>query len=106
MPHEVRSVKYTSLVLSRTGRLSHYQSGGTIIEEINKEAKRDLVGVPNESQWQRSFKNLDNMNEIHLKTFKDAGVTDQKSTSYETNRYIETEVRKICALIRQNKYLE
>ena len=50
MPHEVRSVKYTSLVLSRTGRLGHYQSGGTIIEEINKEVKRDLVGVPNESQ--------------------------------------------------------
>ena len=46
------------------------------------------------------------MNEIHLKTFKDASVTDQKSTSYETNRYIEKEVRKICALIRQNKYLE
>ena len=46
------------------------------------------------------------MNEIRLKTFKDAGVIDQKSTSYETNRNIEKEVRKIRALIRQNKYLE
>ena len=29
------------------------------IEEINKEAKRDLVGVSNETQWKRSFCNLD-----------------------------------------------
>ena len=83
MPHEIRSIKYTSLALSWTGRLGHYQSGDPIIEEINKEPKRDLVGVPNESQWRRSFRNLDNMNEIGLKTFNNAGVTDQKSTSYE-----------------------
>ena len=33
------------------GRLGHYQSGDAIIEEINKEAKRDVVGVPDETQW-------------------------------------------------------
>ena len=40
--------KHLSLVLSRTGRVGHYQSGDAIIEEVNKEAKRDLVGVPNQ----------------------------------------------------------
>ena len=64
MPCEIRSIKFSSLVLGRTGRLVHYQSGDAIIEEINKEAKRNLVGVPNEDQWRRSFRNLDNMNEI------------------------------------------
>ena len=50
MPHEIGSIKFSSLVLSRTGRLGHYQSGNAIIEEINKETKRDLVGVPYEHQ--------------------------------------------------------
>ena len=59
MPHEIRALKYSSLVLSRTRRSGHYQSGDTFIEEINKEAKRDLVGVSNETQWKRSFCNLD-----------------------------------------------
>jgi len=31
MPHEVRVVKFTSLVLSRTGRVRHYQSGDAIM---------------------------------------------------------------------------
>ena len=64
MSYEIRSIKFCSLVLGRTGRLVHYQSGDAMIEEINKEAKRDLVGVPNEHQWRRSFRNLDNVNDI------------------------------------------
>ena len=51
MPREVLNLKYSSLVLSRTDRAGHYQSGDAIIEEINKEGKRDLVGVPSETQW-------------------------------------------------------
>lgn len=78
MPHEMWLIKKTSPVLSRTGRLGRYQSGHAIIEKINKEAKRDLAGGPDESQWCRSFKNLDNMNYTPLKTFRDADVTDQK----------------------------
>ena len=62
MPHEIRALKYSPFVLSRTGRSGHYQSGDAVIEEINKEAKRDLVGVPNETQWKRSFRNLDMTN--------------------------------------------
>ena len=42
MPHGIRKPKYSSLVLSRTRRLGYYQSGDAIIEEINKEAKRDV----------------------------------------------------------------
>ena len=51
MPREVLNLKYSSLVLSTTGHAGHYQSGDAIIEEINKEGKRDLVGVPSETQW-------------------------------------------------------
>ena len=106
MPHEIRSIKFSSLVLSRTGRLGHYQSGDAIIEEINKEAKRDLVGVPNEHQWRRSFRNLDNMNEIRRKTFLLAGVKDHKSRNYDSKTDISKEVMKIRILIRKNKCLE
>ena len=53
MPQEVLNLKYSSLVLSRTGR-QDYQSGDAIVEE-NKEGKRNLVGVPNETQWKRAF---------------------------------------------------
>ena len=59
IPHEVRSITYSSLVLCCTRRLGHYQGGDAIIEEINKEAKRDIVGIPNEMQWKKSFRNLD-----------------------------------------------
>ena len=50
--------------LSETRRLGHYQSRDAAIEEINKETKKDLIGIPNEAQWRRSFHNLDLMNEI------------------------------------------
>ena len=42
MPHEICKFKFSSLVLSRTRRLGHYQSGDAIIKQINKEAKRDV----------------------------------------------------------------
>ena len=51
MPPEISSVKFSSLVLSRTNRIGHYQSGDAVIEEINKEAKRNLVGVLNDIRW-------------------------------------------------------
>ena len=70
MPHEIRALKYSSLVLSRTGRSGHYQSGDAVIEEINKEAKRDLVGVPNETQWKISVRNLDMMNTLRATLYK------------------------------------
>ena len=50
MPTEILILKSNALVMSRTGRVGHYQSGDAIIEEINKEAN-DLVGVPTETQW-------------------------------------------------------
>ena len=70
MPLEIRALKYSSLVLSRTGRSGHYQSGDAVIEEINKEAKRDLVGVPNETQWKISVRNLDMMNTLRATLYK------------------------------------
>ena len=70
MPHRIRALKYSSLVLSRTGRSGHNQSGDAVIEEINKEAKRDLVGVPNETQWKISVRNLDMMNTLRATLYK------------------------------------
>ena len=55
MPHEIQSIKLSSLVLSHKWRLGHYQSGHAIIKEIDKEAKRDLVGVPNEHHGENHF---------------------------------------------------
>ena len=92
--------------MSRTGRIGHYKSGDAIIEEINNEGKRDLVGVPNENQWKRSFRNLDMMNKIRASTFEDAGIKDTKGCSYEYDRNIRKEVHTIRAVIREHKYLE
>ena len=106
MPREIRALKYSSLVLSRTGRSGHNQSGDAVIEEINKEAKRDLVGVPNETQWKRSFHNLDMMNTLRAKTLEDAGVSDQKEGNYSSCKNIAIEVKKIRTLLRETQYLE
>ena len=54
MPRKVLNLKYSSLVLSRTGHAGHYQSGDAI-EGINEEGKGDLVGVSNKTQWKRDF---------------------------------------------------
>ena len=96
--HEVRSIKYTSLVLSQTRRFGHNQSSDSVTEEINKDTKRNLAEVLNKSQWWRWFK--------ILKTIRNAGVTGQKSKSYETKCDIKKEIRIARALMRQNKYLK
>ena len=64
MPSQISLLKSSPLVLSRTVRVGHYQSGDAVTEEINKEAKRDLVGVSIQIQWKRSFQKLDMINEI------------------------------------------
>ena len=71
-------MKYSSLVLSRTGCAGHYQSGDAIIEEINKEEKHDLVG----------------------------GIKDTKVSSYDTAHDIKMKVQLIREVIRGCKYLE
>ena len=102
MPREVLNLKYSSLVLSRAGCAGHYQSGDAIIEE----GKRDLVGVTNETQWTRAFRNLDMMNEVRSSTFRDAGIKDTKVSSYDTECDIKKEVQLIREVIRGCKYLE
>ena len=106
MPQEVLNLKYSSLVLSRTDRAGHYQSGDAIIDEINKEGKRDLLGVSNETQWKRAFRNLDMMNQVRSSTFRDAGIKDTKVSSYDTERGMKKEVQLIREVIRGCKYLE
>ena len=69
---------YSSLALSRTGCAGHYQSGDAIIEEIDKEGKRDLVD----------------------------GIKDTKVSSYDTEHDIKMKVQLIRKVIRGCKYLE
>ena len=99
MPREVLNLKYSSLVLSKTGCAGHYQSEDAIIEEINKKGKRDLVGVPNETQWKRAFQNLDMI-------LRDAGIKDTKVSSYDIECDIKKEVQLKRVVIRGCKYLE
>ena len=99
MPREVLKLKYSALVLSKTGCAGHYQSEDAIIEEINKKGKRDLVGVPNETQWKRAFLNLDAI-------LRDAGIKDTKVSSYDIECDIKKEVQLKRVVIRGCKYLE
>ena len=62
--------------------------------------------MPNETQWKRSFRNLDTMNEIRPVTCKDAGVKDQRNSSYDSASNICQEVTKIRTLIREHNYLQ
>ena len=80
--------------------------GDAVIEEINKEAKWDLVGAPNETQWKRSFRNLEMMNTLQSKTLEDVGVSDQMEGNYSSCKNIAVEVNKICTLLRETQYLE
>ena len=106
MQQKLKSLKLSSLVLSRTQRIGHYQSGHVVIEELNEEAKRDLVGVPNETQLRRSFRNLDNTNKICASTFAHAEIKDPTSSNYETTRDIQKKVLKIRVFIHHSQYLE
>ena len=51
MPPEISSVRFSSRILSRTNQIGHYQSGDAVMEEINKVAKRNILGVPSDIQW-------------------------------------------------------
>ena len=86
--------------------LGHYQSEDAIIEEVNKESKRDVVGVPSAAQWKRSFRNLDNMNKLRSATFYDAGIRDITNSSNKSRCDKQKEVIKIRAIIRKMKYVE
>ena len=66
IPNEIKDCMHSTLSLSRTGRHGHYQSGDAMIEEINKQAKKWVIGVPTQSQWKRSFRNLDNLDEVNI----------------------------------------
>ena len=37
------------------------------LEEINKAAKKGVIGVPSFNQWQKSFGNLDDLSEVKHK---------------------------------------
>ena len=57
MPAKLKEVMYSSMTLSRTGRVGHYQGGDACLEEINKEAKAWIppTGVPTDTDWVKSL---------------------------------------------------
>ena len=66
-PNEIKSYMHSAFSMSRTNRPGHYQSGGAVIEEINKQGKKWVIGVPTQSQWTRSFRNLDMLDKVNMK---------------------------------------
>ena len=66
MPDQLRDEKERFISVSRTGRKGHYQGGDALLEEVNKESKGwlSMTGVPTNTQWQRVFRNLDNLNKV------------------------------------------
>ena len=52
------------LTASCSNNVGHYQGGDAILEEINKEAKQWMIGVPTKAQWERSFRNLDSISKV------------------------------------------
>ena len=106
MWNEIQKVKNSSFVLCQTGRLGHYQSGDALIEEIKKESKWDIVGVPNNPMWKHPLRNLDIMNEIRKTNFLDAGITDQKYNFCDSKSNLSKEITKVWVLVGQHKYFK
>ena len=50
MPDELKNIMESNFSASRTGSLGHFQSGDALLEEINKNGKKWILGVPNEQQ--------------------------------------------------------
>lgn len=67
MPSGVKNILHATFTFNRTGNIGSYQGGDANLEEINKEAKSNIsnIGVPDNEQWTRCFRNLEKMNEVH-----------------------------------------
>ena len=68
-PNELRIIAENSISTSRVGNIGHYQSGNVLLEEINKSGKKWTMGVSTNSQWQKSFRNLNNLTKVNLVDF-------------------------------------
>ena len=77
-----------------------------MIEETSKEAKQDILGLPNDETLKHSFRNLDTVNEIGRVSFCDARVGDQKYKLYKSTSDLSKEITKTRTLVRQDKYFE
>lgn len=77
MPDQVREIVYSSMTSSRNNSGGHYQSGDSHVEEINKKAKKWVIGVPTHAQWIQLFRNLDKLNTIRKNTLDEIGLKEQ-----------------------------
>ena len=64
LPEEVRELIQNTITTSRNGKIGHYQGGDALLEEINKNAKKWVIGVPTDKQWKQSFRNLDTVTKV------------------------------------------
>ena len=63
-PLLLKEIVLGCLTASCSNNIGHYQGGDAILEEINREAKQWMIGVPTEAQWERSFRNLDSISKV------------------------------------------
>ena len=66
LPEQLKTVVYENMCVSNTDSAGHYQGGDACLEEINKKAKRWVspIGIPNDQDWLKTFRNLDKLEEV------------------------------------------
>jgi len=68
MPEELRETMDRFVSGSRTMTHDKCQGGDAMLEELNKDSKSwlKMAGIPDEEQWLRVFRNIDNLNEVRI----------------------------------------
>lgn len=64
LPTLIDTIISESITGRRNIKSKSNQGGDVLLEEINKNAKKWVIGVPTNLQWQKSFRNLDNLDEV------------------------------------------
>ena len=100
MPDQVREIVYSLMSSSRNNSGGHYQSGDAHVEEINKKAKKWVIGVPTHAQWIQSFRNLDKLDTIRKNTLDEIGLKDETESLHLDRKDIANEVLHIRMLFR------
>ena len=106
-PIDVKMMIDQNLSTSRSeGNFGHYQSGDALLEEINKNAKKWIIGVPTKVQWEKSFRNLDTLEAWRDASVDAAGINDpSRSVGHRDHSQQKNEVFAVRALFRSKEYL-
>ncbi len=60
-PPEILRQINANITATRTSKKGHYQGGDALLEEVNKEAKEWVIGVPTAKQLLRSFRTMEKL---------------------------------------------